>query len=222
MAFKWFKVMIKTRWKCGANYEIMQINEKYSVGSQTKRNGKEIKTRYSRLRSHQKPTTHYFFMLCRIFCSFYCRRHRYTRHNLLWFKTSTNMFGVTLVWPLEPPTKKGRRDKWKTFSVNFAVFFLFVQSNSELNGKEPNNSKANRTQNTHTHPINHLPARANISRHNSYADLHILCHFVFFGCWVRFGSVCVDAVFRWAMVDFMIERVFAGISLWCMCMVEMA
>lgn len=42
MVFKWFNMMIKARQKCGANYEIMQINEKYSVErNETKQ--KEIK-----------------------------------------------------------------------------------------------------------------------------------------------------------------------------------
>lgn len=45
--------------------------------------------------------------------------------------------------------KRGRRDKWKTFSVNFALRFLFGQSNSKLNGKESNNLYVNRRQSTH-------------------------------------------------------------------------
>lgn len=185
MVFKWFNVMIKTRQKCGANSETMQINEKYSVRSETKRSRKEINAQYSRLRNHQKSTTHDYFLClvefsARVFtCPFWFPSHRYSRHNLLRFETSTNMFEVMLVGPLEP-TKEGTRDKWKTFSVNFALFFLsFCAIPFQIKWKKNRITYKLIVHKTHIHPINHLLARANISRHNFYADLHVF-YFVLF------------------------------------------
>lgn len=69
MVFKWFNMMIKMRQNCGANYEIMQINEKYSKQNEAKRNKKKWNDNIRAFEPIRSQPLIIFLCFCWIFCS---------------------------------------------------------------------------------------------------------------------------------------------------------